>query len=189
MKSTLLPFVLLALLANSPAFSDTPQKIVLSPAMVVNETSFGDAGALADEQTLAGDPKNGKGGVPINPWFPEWSGWHYPARAFLDLGRPYRLSDVYLYDGPGSGLVTISTGKPFAWTPLLADPLSNYNVWNAHPVTVTTRYIEVTLRDAGTKMPEIVLYGTPAGPAQPLPPCSFSPAADDGPDDGNQCLH
>jgi len=149
--------------------ADVPQKIPISPAMVVNETSFGEAGKLVDEQALAGDPKGGHGGTPTSVWFPEWTAWHYPARAFVDLGRAYRLSDVYLYDGEGSGKVTISAGRPFRWTPLLTDDLSHYNVWNAHPVSVTTRYLEVTLADAGTKAPELVLYGTPAGPPEAMP--------------------
>ncbi len=170
MKSSVWPLALLTLLPVNPAFSDAPLKIPLTPAMVVNETGFGEAGSLVDEQTLAGDPKAGKGGTPTNAWFPEWTAWHYPARAYLDLGRIYRLSDVYLYDGPGAGLATFSTGKPFAWKPLLTDDLSHFNVWNAHPISVTTRYLEVTLRDTGTKVPEIVLYGTPVGPKEPVPP-------------------
>lgn len=180
MKAFILPLALFALLRSSPAFSDTAQKIVLTPAMAVNETGFGVAGALVDEQTIAGDPKSGKGGAPKTAWFPEWTAWHYPAKAYLDLGRDYRLTDVYLYDGEGSGLVTISTGKPFAWTPLLTDDLSHYNVWNAHTVAVTTRYLEVVLRDAGSKVPEIVLYGTPVGQLEkpPTPIADLQPTMD-----------
>jgi hypothetical protein len=174
MKSTLFPLILCSLLlSGTPAFpapsAGAAQKISLSPALVVNETGFGEAGCLVDEQALAGDPKGGHGGTPKTVWFPEWAAWHYPARAFLDLGRAYRLSDVYLYDGAGSGKVTISAGRPFRWTPLLTDELSHYNVWNAHPVSVTTRYLEVTLADAGTKVPELVLYGTLAGPPDAVP--------------------
>lgn len=167
------------LLAGEPAFSapttDTSQKIPLTPAMVVNETGFGEAGRLVDEQALAGDPKGGHGGTPTSAWFPEWTAWHYPARAFLDLGRAYRISDVYLYDGEGSGKVTISAGRPFRWTPLLTDDLSRDNVWNAHPVSVTTRYLEVTLADAGTKAPELVLYGTPVGSPDAVPASASHP--------------
>ena len=170
MKFSPLLLVLLTLLCSRPAFSDTSPKIVLTPAMVVNETSFGEASALVDEQALAGDPKGGKGGTPTAAWFPGWEAWHYPALAYLDLGRAYRISDVYLYDGPGTGLVALSTGKPFAWTPLLTDDLSHYNVWNTHPINVTTRYLEVTLKDAGTKVPELVLYGTPMGPIEQISP-------------------
>ena len=137
--------------------------------MVVNETGFGEAVRLVDEQALAGDPRAGHGGKPTSPWFPEWTAWHYPARAYLDLGRAYRVSDVYLYDGEGAGLVTISAGRPFRWTPLLTDDLSHFNVWNAHPVSVTTRYLEITLADAGTKVPEIIVYGVPVGPAEAVP--------------------
>jgi len=174
MRSTQSFFVLCSLLLIGKATfcappADVPQKIPLTAAMVVNETSFGEAGKLVDEQALAGDPKGGHGGTPTSVWFPEWTAWHYPARAFVDLGRAYRLSDVYLYDGEGSGHVAISAGRPFRWTPLLTDDLSHYNVWNAHPVSITTRYLEVTLANAGTKVPELVLYGTPAGPPEAMP--------------------
>ena len=174
MNSTFLTLVFCTLLFASraalcaPAI-DTSQKITLVPAMVVNETSFGEAGRLVDEQELAGDPRGGHGGTPTSTWFPEWTAWHYPARAYLDLGRAYRVSEVYLYDGEGSGHVTISAGRPFQWTALLTDDLSHYGVWNAHPVSVTTRYLEVTLADAGAKVPELVLYGTPAGPPEAAP--------------------
>lgn len=161
------------LLASRAVFcapaADTSQKIRLAPTMVVNETGFGEAGRLVDEQALAGDPRAGHGGTPASTWFPEWTAWHYPARAYLDLGRAYRVSDVSLYDGEGSGRVTVSAGRPFRWTPLLADDLSHYNVWNAHPVHVTTRYLEVTLADAETKAPEIVVYGVPVGPVEAAP--------------------
>ena len=175
MKPTLLTLALCTLLLFSKAafcapLVDAPQKIQLSPAMVVNETGFGEAGKLVDEQAVAGDPRAGRGGTPTTVWFPEWAAWHYPARAFVDLGRSYRLSDVYLYDGQGTGHVTVSAGKPFRWTALLTDDLSHYNVWNAHPVTVTTRYLEITLADAGTKAPELVVYGTAVGPKAIEPP-------------------
>jgi hypothetical protein len=174
MKPTLLTLALCTLLLFSKAafcapLVDAPQKIQLSPAMVVNETGFGEAGRLVDEQALAGDPRGGRGGTPVTVWFPEWAAWHYPARAFVDLGRAYRLSDVYVYDGEGTGHVTVSAGKPFRWTALFTDDLSHYNVWNAHPVTVTTRYLEVMLADAGTKAPEVVVYGTAAGPKEAEP--------------------
>ena len=170
MNTTLLSITLCAfLLAGRAAPVETSQKIPLSPAMVVNETGFGDAGRLVDEQALAGDPRGGHGGKPASAWFPEWTAWHYPARAFLDLGRAYRVSDVYVYDGEGAGHVTVSAGRPFQWAALFTDDLSHYGVWNAHPVSVTTRYLEVTLADAGTKVPEIVVYGAPTGPAPAAP--------------------
>jgi len=174
MNTMLLALALCTLLfpwTSAPAAppAGTSQKIPLFPAMAVNETGFGDAGKLVDEQTSAGDPRAGHGGKPVSAWFPEWAAWHYPARAFLDLGRAYRVSDVYVYDGEGAGHVTVSAGRPFRWAALFTDDLSHYDVWNAHPVHVTTRFLEVTLADAGTKVPEIVVYGAPAGPVEAVP--------------------
>ncbi|HZG74547.1 MAG TPA: hypothetical protein VEZ72_01700, partial [Paenibacillus sp.] len=45
-------------------------KLALSTSMVVNESGRGDAGMLVDEQSTAGDPKNGTGGSPTTTWFP-----------------------------------------------------------------------------------------------------------------------
>lgn len=170
--------------ANTSALSNVPSlataasgggstKIALTPAMVLNESVVGNAGSLVDEQTLAGDPKGGTGGAPTTAWQIGTNSIYYPASAVIDLGTNYALTDIYLYDSNGSGNLTVSTGTPFAWTQQFVDPMTGYNVWKAHPVSTTTRYVQVLLPNANFSLNEIVLYGTalgtPATPPSPTP--------------------
>lgn len=150
-------------LAYTPSAQAVSSKIALTEGMVTNESGLGDAGDLVDEQTAAGDPKNGTGGAPTSNWFPGWGSSPYPASAYIDLGQLYDLSDIYIRDINDIGNLTISTGTPGSWTPLFTDSLGNYNAWNAHAVTVTTRYVRVTKAGQSSNVGEIVLYGSPAG--------------------------
>ncbi len=153
------------------AQTGTP-KLTLTPAMVVNESALGDAGGLVDEQDAAGDPASGgRGGTPKTAWTAGWTAWRYPLNAFVDLGRSHRIAAVYLYDGMGTGGVTVSAGVPFAWKPLFTDTLGNYQQWNRHDAAnVETRYLRVTIAAPGTNLPEIVVYGTPVGAAPAAAP-------------------
>ncbi|RXZ79716.1 hypothetical protein EBB07_21950 [Paenibacillaceae bacterium] len=145
-----------------PAHADGV-KLSLTSAMVTNESGKGDAGMLVDEQSAAGDPKNGTGGAATSTWFPGWGAGDYPASAYIDLGQPYRLSDIYLYDVNDIGSVVISTGSPGSWTVLFTDPLNDYMTWKGHAVNVTTQYLRVTRTGPSSNVGEIVLYGTPEG--------------------------
>ena len=158
---------LIPLTLSLPAQAGPDSKLVLTPDMVVNESGLGDTAALVDEQALAGDPASGHGGQPTKAWFPNWPGWHYPASAFLDLGVKCHVSQVYLYGGQSLGHVTVSSGSPFHWTPLYSGKEGGDEHWQGHPVDVTTRYLEITLQDGGSKLPEIVLYGSPLETASP----------------------
>lgn len=135
-------------------------RIPLAPSMVMNEAGFGDATLLVDEQQEAGDPAAGRGGTPTRSWHAEWTDWHYPASAVIDLGAYHQLSRICLYDVEGTGMLTIAIGTPFQWRTVVTDPLEGYGVWSTHPVGDATRYLRVTFGDAGTKMPELVVYGT-----------------------------
>src|SRR4051794_19878044 len=51
----------LALLTTLAGTAKADTRIVLRPDMVLNETAFGDASKLVDEQNAMGDPAMGKG--------------------------------------------------------------------------------------------------------------------------------
>ena len=153
--------ILLALGLPTLAAPAPNTKIILTPDMVVNETGLGNAAALVDEQAVAGDPASGHGGQPAKAWFPDWPGWHYPASAFLDLGVRCHLTLVSLYGGQSLGRVTVSTGSPFHWTTLYSGKEAGEDHWQGHPVDVTTRYLRFTLEEGGSKLPEVILYGSP----------------------------
>lgn len=162
-SSSLLLLTALSLSALAQPAS-TSQKIVLTPDMVVNEAGVGNAGALVDEQDEAGDPRAGKGGKPKTLWNDKLPGVSLPVSAYIDLGGVYKLTDLYVYDTYGKGVVPFESGTPPNWKPLVTEQLDHYQEWNAHPINVETRYVRVTLPENGLGMPEIVLYGTPTGP-------------------------
>ena len=164
-----LPLCLIPLILSLPALGAPDTKLTLTPDMVVNESGLGNASALVDEQTVAGDPASGHGGQPAKAWSPDWPGWHYPASAFLDLGVRCHVSQVYLYGGQALGHVTVASGSPFHWTPLFSGKEPGEDHWQGHLADVSTRYLRITLEDGGSKLPEIVLYGSPQEKARPLP--------------------
>ncbi|MFD0715406.1 fibronectin type III domain-containing protein [Paenibacillus sp. GCM10027626] len=157
--------------ATAPVSPST--KIPLTASMILNEATNGDATLLVDEQDLAGDPKAGAGGHPVTYWNPGYFEGYYPASAVIDLGTDYQLTDVYLYDGSGGGKMSVLAGTPFNWTHLFDDPLSQQNKWIAHPINITTRYVQVKFDGCCRNMHEIVLYGTPLG--TPAPPPASTP--------------
>jgi hypothetical protein len=157
-----------------------PNKITLNPSMVTAEEAHGNAGLLVDEQALAGDPANNLGGTPLNRWSPDATTWYYPNHAIIDLGVAYNLTDICLYDGAGSGAVTLSRGTPFNWTTLLTDPMTQGAKWNRSTVNIQTRYLRVELSGSTSSPYEIVLYGTPvsAVPPPPTPTIHTPPTID-----------
>ncbi len=136
-------------------------KLTLTTSMVTNESGLGVAANLVDEQTLSGDPKNSPPGGSPNTYWQPYGG--YPASAYIDLGQSYNLTHVYLHDKYDIGNITISSGSPGSWTSMFVDPMANYDVWNAHTVSVATRYVRVTHSGSNSQTAEIVLYGTPVG--------------------------
>lgn len=165
--------------------STTPQKIVLSPSMVTNESAGGDAGRLVDEQTLSGDPVNSPpGGAPATKFQPPSNGqtsWYYPLNAIIDLGAAHKITNIAFYDSNGTGNVTISAGTPFNWTPLVTDGQAGYLTWKKFAVSATTRYIQVSIASPAASPNEILLYGTPLGlpGAAPAPTTATPPTIDE----------
>lgn len=163
----LLPLSLLTVCAASrprrQEVAPPAPRIALSPTMLLSETAWGDPAPLVDEPSL---PHSAQ---PKSAFAPGWTEWRYPVHVLVDLGRPYRLRQVSLYDGQGTGSITVSAGAPFQWKPLFADGLERYGAWNDHATDVVTRYVRVTITTPGVSLPEIALYGTPDGPVPVLP--------------------
>ncbi|MCD9025943.1 fibronectin type III domain-containing protein [Cohnella silvisoli] len=149
-------------------------KIVLTPSMVTNESGLGDATMLVDEQTLAGDPANGTGGAPTTSWQAGWNSSLYPAYAYIDLGQSYNLTSIYLRDTHDMANITLYSGSPGNWTSLFTDPLTGWMTWNAHPVTVTTRYVRVALSATNVNMTEVIIYGTAAASGDTTAPAAIA---------------
>ncbi len=126
--------------------------ITITRGMVLNESATADAFALFDEPT-SGKPSRG--------WEPGFGSLAYPLHAWVDLGRPYKLSKVSLYDSNGTGSVTISTGRPFAWHAEFEDKLENYNIWNEHALNVESQFVRIEIAEPSGHVPEIKIFGTP----------------------------
>lgn len=157
---------------NRTAISTEPsQKLVLSADMLINEVAKGNAGFLVDEQGGAGEIKALR---PKTNWSVNVAegavDWYLPANAVIDLGHEHVITHIHLYDGDGlAGNCRVNYGIPFRWTPLLTDPLTKSNVWNAHSVkNIRTRYLQIS-KETDADMREIVLYGYPVEPASASP--------------------
>ncbi len=140
---------------------ETTNKIVLTTGMVVNEDGAGDAGALVDEQAIAGDPPTG---ACSSTWNAGWG--TYPVHAYIDLGESYHVTIIYIYDGGGSGDVTFSSGSPGNWTTdLFTYANDQFNQWVNFSVDTTTRYLRITgaVHDALGSTTEICIYGCAQG--------------------------
>ncbi|MGV3617281.1 MAG: hypothetical protein ACO1SV_18290 [Fimbriimonas sp.] len=147
----LLPFV---------AAPDT--RIVLTPAMLLNETAQGDAIHLVDEQTAVGDPLAKAGIAPTKPFFPGWTDWHYPVHVAIDLGATHRVTKLLLYNDTGENPLVLSTGTPFKWAAKKIS-LGGYRQWTEVPVDAETRWLRITL-ERPSNVQELVLYGQKTGP-------------------------
>lgn len=150
---------------GSPRAEAVSAKINLTADMVKSEMNpvLGDITKIVDEQTAAGDPKEGTGTRFLtSQWHAGWSTAATGATAYLDLGQEYVLTDIYLNDGTSGGDLVVSAGTPGNWTPLFTDSLPGYQQWLPHAVNVTTRYVQFKRLTTDSNFHEVVLYGTPA---------------------------
>ncbi|MBK8478822.1 MAG: hypothetical protein IPL39_21820 [Opitutaceae bacterium] len=161
--------------------ADAAPKITLEPWMVLSETAqtnryyagSGPVAGLVDEQQAVGDPLAGSTVVPTRFWFPGWNSGYtrYPASAIIDLRAEYDLTDLCLYDGDGSGTLTVAAGTPFAWEHVVfTDSMNAWpQGWKSTAVQVRTRYLRVTAANDGAIPKEIVVYGTLVAGQTPEP--------------------
>lgn len=157
------------LFSNAILFSQQIYKITVNPLKVTTETNCGNAMLLFEEQIQAGNPKNGSGGniqntyssQIINTWECGYSSSiQYPAYAYVDLGKFYKITNIYLRDVNNKGLFSVFYGYPGTWNFLLKDSCKGYNSWNAHTINnIETRYLRFKRDNDGAKIAEIVLYG------------------------------
>jgi hypothetical protein len=141
--------------------SYTRGKIIVSPAMITNESGLDDPFKLFDQPALYNE-----GGSIAKPttegWIPSYKPESYPLSFYVDLGGTYNLDAFYIFDGNGFGSISISIGTPGNWTKVFADTLQNYEQWNQWMVNVTSRYFRVTYDQYNDVkgVREIVVYGT-----------------------------
>ncbi len=132
-------------------------KLGLSPEMMVNESGYGDAAMLVDEQDISGDPLNNPDTAPQTCWTGGYSA-PYPCHVYIDLGNEYDITSIYLRDLNGVGDVTFSSGEPGAWTPEFVDDCKLYKAWTGHVINKKTRYIRVTKHSPDSHIAEMIIY-------------------------------
>lgn len=147
------------------------ERIPITPEMLIRETNLADRNAspnardetgLIDELVGGADPKLGTGGTPVTLWFPGWDGARYPASVIVDLGARYDLQEFYFYDAEGQGNFEVQAGTPFVWEHSFINPMNSWPPgWKSHAFAVRTRYLRLTVTNAGGSIPrEIAIYGT-----------------------------
>ncbi len=147
------------LIVNTILAQPCTTKIDVSKAIITYYGKGGNASMLFDEQELAGDPLNKKGGNTKTVWFPGWAKTDHPSTMYINLRNPARLSALYLRDVQNVGLFKIEAGWPGNWNVIAIDSLKHYQVWKAHPVDVTTQYLRFTRVTGSANVSEVVLYG------------------------------
>jgi hypothetical protein len=133
------------------------QRLTLTPQMLTNE-GIDNAEALVDEQDIIGDPNSGS--TPVKPgknWSVDYSK-DYELSAFIDLGKVYDVSKVFISDGSGEGNLMISTGTPGNWTVKATDPMKGYQSWNSHVINTKTRYVRFTRSSKNVGVFEVAVY-------------------------------
>lgn len=147
--------------SDLPNQNYTSNKIVLDQSMILNETVYGDATKLIDEQSKVGNPATGDNERPESTWNISYNRKDFlPFSAVIDLGKYYSVTQIYIYDAEGKGELVISTGEPFQWKEKVVEKLDNYKKWKSHNLEDTTRFLQIKLNEM-VSTPEIVLYGTP----------------------------
>ncbi len=166
------------------------ERIVITPDMLINEGLTGNEAKLFNEQnTLVLDA----GGNPLQASRPVvckgvWEEppvnrtcFHindtnsnrelsYPGKIIVDLGRKYKITDIYLYDDRGgthaagdNEPLQVWAGGPMSYTQKIATHnFEQEDKWVRLSVTpAETRYLQLRFNDGHGFIGEMVLYGIP----------------------------
>lgn len=135
-------------------------KLVLSESMISNVTDQNQSSKLFDEQSTAGDPRNGNGGAPATVWSPSST----PGYVFIDLGEEYNISDIYLYNkqlGTSGNFQVYTSNSIGSWTYRFNESSTVANQWKGYSVQYQARYVRFVKQAGSASIAEVVLYGSP----------------------------
>lgn len=152
-------FFLLAFLPELKAQS----KILLGDTNIVNLALRGEAKLLVDEQALAGDPRGGSGGAPLNAFDQIYNSLYNPATILVRLFEDYALEELWLYDSNGKDTITIFGGDPSQWVFLGQVVTDRYNQWRSFAINDTFKFIRLDFHSPQATINELVLYGKALG--------------------------
>jgi hypothetical protein len=151
---------------HEDVFSEKRQ-LVLTPEMItyvtettseLNPSEVQNTG-LVDEQQSIGDPLLGQGSKTKSNW--KTTGVRpddYPYSAIIDLGEATDLSFVSFFDINDDSNLSIYTGKPGDWKPVVDDDLLRFNQWSNYAINESSRFVRVTKHSPTAHVGEIVIY-------------------------------
>lgn len=148
------------------------QQIYLQAEMLINESAWGNASLLIDEQASVGDVIGGSGAAMTTAWVPGNLSWQYPASLIIDLKANYQIDHVAYFDGnnsTGAGSIRIETGTPFHWDELATDTLTHQGIWRTLSTSDTCRYLRITLMNQNAIIQEITIFGSALNYPEPVP--------------------
>lgn len=147
---------------NNPDPEQPSVQIVLDTSMIVDareNLAVHSSDFLVDEQdSLVTEDQH-----PTSPfWQPYRSMTYGPYHVYFDLGQEYHITNISMHDMNGIANLEISTGIPGKWQHLFTEPCDKYKRWKSHDVSVTTRYVQLTIAEyLGAAINEIQFFGYP----------------------------
>lgn len=156
MTYRLFPLLLLTLALNSWS----QQKITLTPDMLINLSTVGNASVLINEQEACGDPK--KGGntyIPEGNFFGSHKSMYYPIQIVIDLKVEHQISDVFVFDTHNKDSLHFFSGSPDKLNKFGSTYLGGYNSWKSISGDVKSRYLMLEFPSAKANISELIIYG------------------------------
>ncbi|MCW2279070.1 hypothetical protein [Heliophilum fasciatum] len=159
------PLFLMVTGQDAPEMEPTSVKIPIDNARMYsnNPQALVQFKRLADEQSKAPQGPAAILRKTFTTQFDDiWPLRLFPLSAYVDLGRPYRITHIGFYDSTGRGLIKFYKGAPQRWdpTPDLVYDLYFYNQWVVKEAGFTTRYLNIE-KYGNEDLYEIALYGYP----------------------------
>lgn len=153
---------LILTVVNSPTVERIPLKASMVTDLVrppIGSTASGSF--LVDEQNLSPELKQ----HPVSAsWKPYYNMNYAPYHIYLDLGREYMITKLYIHDMNNVADLDFSYGVPGNWVSWFTEPCNSYNNWKLHETGVATRYIRLTMYSSVyAAINELALYGYAMG--------------------------
>ncbi len=131
--------------------------------MIINESAVGNSINLVDEQS------NWKSGKlvfqPQQVWKPEFA-WNEPLYLTIDLQAVHEVHGLSLYRVADlldrtDAEVSVYSGRPFAWEPLVGKQEVKRNEWQYVTLpSLETRYLRLKIEGGKVNIGELFLFGT-----------------------------
>ena len=136
-----------------------PEKIRITPDMIINDMGLENVANFFCEFDTDGDPLYGvEGEIPkVHPRYDTWWIGQTDLSFTVDLGGVYRITDIYIYNNYGAHPATVRMGTPFKWE-LDKIITSEGQKWCGFKIDFDTQFINFTFNN-NIAPSEMLLYG------------------------------